>query len=127
MSLETQAPDPGGAIDYEAFQSQIPFQSYKRRFRRFAFPLTVGFMLWFLFVILLAAFAHDFMARPFLGLNVGLWLGLSQFVSTFAITTWYVSFANKTLDPATTELRAELQTLEAEAVTADNGTEVGNR
>lgn len=101
-------------IDYEKFQAKPEFQAYKSRFRRFVFPLTAAFMLWFLLFVLLGAYAHDFMARPLLGMNVGLWLGLSQFATTFAITMWYVSFANKKLDPATEALRAELEQLERE-------------
>ncbi|WP_425489989.1 DUF485 domain-containing protein [Leucobacter denitrificans] len=76
------------------------------------FPLTAAFMLWFLGFVLLGAYAHEFMATPLMGLNVGMWLGLLQFVSTFAITMWYVSFANKRLDPLTAELRAELEARE---------------
>lgn len=101
-------------IDYVAFQSRPEFQAYKQRFRRFVFPMTVLFMAWFFLLVFLAAYAHEFMARPFLGLNVGLWLGLGQFVSTFAITTWYVSFANRSLDPQTAGLRKELELLEAD-------------
>lgn len=99
-------------IDYEAFQASADFQNLKGRFRRFVFPLTIAFMAWFLAYALLAAFAHDLMAIPLLGMNVGLWLGLLQFVSTFAITMTYVSFANKRLDPVTTQLRAELERIE---------------
>ena len=32
-------------------------------------------------------------------INVGLIFGLLQFVSTFAITAWYVTFADRRLDP----------------------------
>ena len=99
-------------IDYEAFQARPEFQDYKRRFRRFVFPVTVAFMLWFLGYVVLAAYAHDFMAQPLFGMNVGLVLGLAQFVTTFGITMWYVSFANRNLDPATTKLRVELEALE---------------
>ncbi len=112
MSTDSRALDESAPIDYEAFQSRPEFQEYKHRFRRFVFPLAVAFMLWFLLYVVLAAYAHDFMARPLLGLNVGLWLGLAQFVTTFAITMWYVSFANKRLDPATVALRAELESIE---------------
>ena len=101
-------------IDYEAFQASPEFQAYKKRFRRFVFPVAVAFMIWFLGYVLLAAYAHDFMAQPLFGMNVGLVLGLAQFVTTFGITMWYVSFANRKLDPATTSLRADLETLEAQ-------------
>jgi len=50
------------------------------------------------------------MARPVLGsINLGLVLGLGQFVTTFAITIWYVAFSNRVLDPLGAELRAELE------------------
>lgn len=114
---------PDTAIDYEAFQAQPEFQELKSRFRRFTFPLAVAFIVWFLGFVLLGAYNHAFMAQPLLGMNVGLWLGLAQFVTTFGITMWYVSFANRRLDPASTALRAELEALAAagEAPTAAQG------
>ena len=33
-------------------------------------------------------------------------------MTTFAITTWYVSFANRQLDPIADEIRAELSAKE---------------
>ncbi|QIM18899.1 DUF485 domain-containing protein [Leucobacter coleopterorum] len=104
--------EPTHPIDYEAFQARPEFQAYKRRFRRFVFPVAAAFMVWFLGYVVLAAYAHDFMAQPLFGMNVGLVLGLAQFVTTFGITMWYVWFANRHLDPASTELRAKLELLE---------------
>ncbi|RAD00875.1 DUF485 domain-containing protein, partial [Burkholderia multivorans] len=49
-------------------------------------------------------------------INVGLVLGLLQFVTTFAITMFYVSFANKKLDPPATAIRERLEQ-ESEGVT----------
>ncbi|MGW9021006.1 DUF485 domain-containing protein [Leucobacter chromiiresistens] len=112
----TESADPHDAqrdrIDYVAFQARPEFYELKHRFRRFVFPLAAAFMLWFLLYVVLAAFAHDFMATPMLGMNVGLWFGLAQFVTTFAITMAYVRFANRRLDPRTTALRAELEAME---------------
>lgn len=99
-------------IDYVAFRDRPEFHELKHRFRRFVFPLAIAFMLWFLLYVVLAAFAHEFMATPLLGMNVGLWFGLAQFVTTFAITMAYVRFANRRLDPRTTALRADLEALE---------------
>jgi uncharacterized membrane protein (DUF485 family) len=45
-------------------------------------------------------------------INVGLLFGLGQFVSTFAITTWYVMYANRKLDPIAEDIRGELETTE---------------
>lgn len=98
-------------VDYVAVQRSQEFQELKNRFRRFVFPLSVAFLVWFLLYVLLAAYAHDFMARPLLGnINVGIVLGLGQFVSTFIITMLYVRFAGRRLDPISTSIRADLET-----------------
>ena len=39
----------------------------------------------------------------------GLVLGLLQFVSTFAITTWYVRFAGRRIDPAAADIRERIE------------------
>lgn len=121
MSHDTSAPDSEHQIDYEAFQASPEFQAMKHRFRSFVFPLAIAFMVWFLGYVVLAAYAHEFMAQPLLGMNVGLWLGLAQFVTTFGITMWYVSYANKRLDPMTLALRIELESVAAG--TSASGTE----
>ena len=60
--------------------------------------------------MLLGAFAHDFMATKVIGnINVGLLLGLGQFVTTFVITGLYVRFANKELDPRAEAIRTKLE------------------
>jgi uncharacterized membrane protein (DUF485 family) len=41
-------------------------------------------------------------------ITVGLVLGLLQFVSTFVITTLYVRFARRAVDPAAAEIRARM-------------------
>lgn len=111
------------SIDYEEFRESPEFQQLKRRYRRFVFPLAVAFMVWFLGYVLLAAFAHDLMATPIPGfVNLGMLLGLAQFVTTFAITMWYVSFANRRLDPVTTQLRAELESREASQPSSEGET-----
>jgi len=72
--------------------------------------VAVAFLVWYFAYVLLAAYAHEFMATPVIGnINVGLLLGLGQFVTTFAITTWYVSWANRKLDPLAEEIRADLE------------------
>ncbi len=42
-------------------------------------------------------------------ITVALVFGLLQFVSTFAITWWYVRFADRRLDPLAEQLRSELE------------------
>ena len=60
--------------------------------------------------VLLADYAVGFMSTKLWGnINVGLVLGLLQFVSTFGITGWYVHYSNRKLDPIATEIRNEIE------------------
>lgn len=109
--MNEQNPPAGtGAIDYIAVEESPRFRTLKRTQRSFIFPLAAFFLIWYFVYVILAAFAHDFMSQRVWGdITVGLLLGLGQFVTTFAITMWYVSFANRKLDPIATEIREELE------------------
>ncbi|MCW4386490.1 DUF485 domain-containing protein [Salinibacterium sp. SYSU T00001] len=103
-------------IDFEKVEASPPFHDLKKRHRAFVWPLTGAFLVWYFAYVLLASYAPDFMATPVWGnINIGLLLGLGQFVTTFAITTWYVSFANRRLDPLAAEIRADLEAQEGVA------------
>jgi len=103
-------------VDYQEVEASENFRQLKRRHRGFVFPLAVAFLLWYFAYVLLADYAHEFMSTPVWGnINVGLLLGLGQFVTTFAITTWYVSFANRRLDPVADEIRGQLTAADAAA------------
>ena len=96
--------------DFQTTEQSERFQTLKKRHRGFVFPVAVGFLVWYFVYVLLAAYAHDFMATPVFGnVNVGLLFGLGQFVTTFAITTAYVIYANRKLDPLAEEIRADLE------------------
>ena len=100
---------PSGAR-FLAAQASPEFQELRSKLRRFVFPMTAFFLLWYALYVLLGAFAHDFMAIKVIGnINVGLLLGLGQFVTTFAITGIYVRFANRELDPRAAAIRVELE------------------
>src|SRR5579884_3654138 len=69
--------------DYATIRSGAEFVLLRRRLRWFVFPMSALFMIWYMTFVLLAAYAHGFMSTPVLGLvNVGMLLGLAQFVST---------------------------------------------
>lgn len=86
------------------------FIALRTRLRRFVFPMTAFFLAWYFLYVLLAAFAPQFMAVPVVGhVNIGLIFGLLQFASTFAITTAYVRFANRHLDPVSTRIREQVE------------------
>ena len=96
--------------EYAQAQASPEFVELKRRFRRFAFPMTVAFLAWYLLYVLLSTYAPGFMATPVFGnVNLGILLGLAQFVSTFAITHLYVAHANKRTDPISDEMRERLE------------------
>jgi uncharacterized membrane protein (DUF485 family) len=94
---------------YEQAQASPEFQALRRRLRRFVFPMSALFLVWYLAYVLLASYARPFMAIKLVGnFNVGLALGLLQFVSTFVITTLYVRFARRAVDPAAAEIRRRM-------------------
>ena len=95
---------------YEQVQDSAEFADLRARLRRFVFPMSAAFLVWYLAYVLLASYARDFMAIKLVGnINVGLVIGLLQFVSTFLITTLYVNYANKHLDPAAARLRERVE------------------
>jgi uncharacterized membrane protein (DUF485 family) len=96
--------------EYLAAQNSPEFIDLKRRFRAFAFPMTFAFFTWYLLYVLLSTYAPDLMATEVFGnVNLGLLLGLAQFVTTFAITHLYVAHANKRTDPIADEMRNRLE------------------
>ncbi len=102
--------DRYGRTVYEEVQDSAEFADLRSRLRRFVFPMSAAFLLWYLLYVLLASYARDFMAIKVLGnINVGLVIGLLQFVSTFLITTLYVNYANRHLDPAAARLRERIE------------------
>jgi uncharacterized membrane protein (DUF485 family) len=95
---------------YQQVQKTDEFVDLRHRLRRFVFPMSVGFLLWYLAYVLLASYAPDFMAIKLVGnINVGLLIGLLQFVSTFVITAIYVRYANNHLDPAAARIREKVE------------------
>lgn len=103
------APTPSGQQFLDT-QASPEFQELRSRLRRFVFPMTAIFLIWYGIYVLLGAFAHDFMATPVFGnVNVGLLLGIGQFLSTFVITGLYVRFANRELDPRAAAIREEFE------------------
>ncbi|RZT83321.1 uncharacterized membrane protein (DUF485 family) [Pseudonocardia sediminis] len=96
---------PTGTI-YQQVQATPEFREFRGRLRRYVFPMTVVFLVWYLAYVLLASYAPEFMSIRVVGnINVGLLIGLGQFVSTFVITQLYVRFAEREIDPAATRLR----------------------
>ena len=91
---------------YTSIQDTPEFAELRSRFRRFVFPMTGLFLVWYFVYVLLSSYAPDFMAHKLFGnITTGLVLGLGQFVSTFAITMIYVRWADRRLDPDADRMR----------------------
>nr|WP_181143760.1 DUF485 domain-containing protein [Streptomyces cinnamoneus] len=100
---------------YREVQRSAAFREVRGRYRRFVFPATVAFLLWYLAYVLAATLAPEVMARPVMGaLNVAMLAGLAQFASTFLLTWAYARHARLRRDPAAMELRwaVTLETLQ---------------
>lgn len=101
--------------DFLELQHSEEFADLRRRFRKFVFPMTALFLVWYFLYVLLAAFAHGFMSHKVFGnVNVGLLLGLGQFVSTFVITMLYARWADREFDPRAEALRARIERTSAD-------------
>lgn len=124
-ALHTAEATSTDAVDFAAIQATPRFQKLRKRHRNFVFPVLIACLAWYLAYVLLAAYAPAFMATPVFGsVNIGLLLGLAQIVTTFAVTTWYVTFANRELDPIASEIRneAEAAIAASESATASAST-----
>lgn len=106
----SQTIDEPPQTPYQAVQASPEFQALRSRFRRFVFPMTALFLVWYFVYVLLADYAHGFMATKVWGnITVGLLFGLGQFVSTFVITMVYARWANDRQDPVAARLRTAIE------------------
>jgi uncharacterized membrane protein (DUF485 family) len=95
---------------YLAVQRSAEFQDLRSRYRRWVIPVTVVSIAWYFLYVFLAAYAVDFMGTKLFGnINIGLVLGLAQFATTFGVTSAYVRYADRTLDPRSAKIREEME------------------
>lgn len=93
-----------------AVQDSAEFVELRRVFRRFAFPMTVVFLGWYLLYVIASGWARDFMGHELLGnINVGYVFGLLQFVSTFLIAWLYERYMETKVDPLAARVRDRLE------------------
>lgn len=93
---------------YDRLAETTEFAELRRRYRGFAFPATVAFLLWYLLYVILCNWAGDFMGHKLVGnINVALVFGLLQFATTFALAWVYSSYSTRKLDPLARQLNEE--------------------
>lgn len=96
--------------EFVEMRDSSQFSKLRGTYRKFTFPMTVAFFVWYVLYVLAAVFAPDFMAIELGGgWNVGLIFGLAQFLTTFIITYIYVNYANKNIEPQSAAIRQELE------------------
>jgi len=91
---------------WENMQTSPEFQDLKRKFRGFAFPLTVAFLAWYFLYVVLTAFAREWVSTPVIGnINIAFVLGVLQFATTFLIMWLYERHSSHSLDGPSDALR----------------------
>ncbi|SER24174.1 DUF485 domain-containing protein [Microlunatus flavus] len=115
MARTRRRPSTGqqGKSDEQAYADLAAdpgFAELRRRYRRFAVPATVAFLVWYVTYVVCNNWARGFMDTPVVGhINVAVVFGLLQFVSTFVIAALYSRHASRELDPVSTPLRERFE------------------
>lgn len=118
--MATEAPPPQSGTDpsptqpttdqFAEVQQSAEFGELRRAHRSFAFPLTIGFIAWYLLYVLLSNYAGGFMGTKLFGnINVALVFGLAQFLTTFLIAWFYSRHATRTLDPKAAVIKSRME------------------
>ena len=108
--MTTEVPSESSTERYQAVQHSEDFQRLRTKLRKFIFPMTVAFFLWYALYVLLSAYARDFMGVKIVGnINVALLFGLLQFASTFLIAWYYARYASRELDPIADSIRNKME------------------
>ncbi|MEA5153294.1 DUF485 domain-containing protein [Raineyella sp.] len=95
---------------YREVEKSAEFVELRKRFRSFAFPMTVAFLVWYFIYVLLSVYAVGWMSTRIAGnITIGLLISFLQFVTTFLITWLYIRHANRSLDPLSAQLKTDLE------------------
>jgi uncharacterized membrane protein (DUF485 family) len=108
-------PPPTGSAA-EAVGQDPDLEELQRRHRGFVFPATLFTLVFYMALILAAAYAPGFMSKKVVGaINVAYLFALAQFVMTFVIAYLYTRFARTKFDPLQRELLAKLHARQGDA------------
>ncbi|MFI6097961.1 DUF485 domain-containing protein [Lentzea sp. NPDC051213] len=92
--------DSNGKPNFELIRQTEEFRTLRRRLTTFIFPMSALFLASYLTFVLLSAYAKDFVSTKVIGvINLGILLGLGQFVTSIIITLSYARYAKRRLDP----------------------------
>jgi len=92
--------DSNGNPNFALIRQTDEFRTLRRHLMLFIFPMTALFLASYLTFVLLSAYAKDFVSTKVIGvINLGILLGLGQFVTSIIITLGYARYAKQKLDP----------------------------
>jgi len=95
---------------YVAVYDSAQFTTLRRRSNSFVAWASAAFYGWWLLVILLAAFVPQFFRQKLVGpINVGLLAILISFLLVTVVSTLWLRYADKRLDPLSEQIRADLE------------------
>ncbi|HMA46763.1 MAG TPA: DUF485 domain-containing protein [Frankiaceae bacterium] len=107
--VATDAEDPAAASAAAGVRTDELLAELRGRHRRFSFPMTVVFLVWYMLLIVTAAYSPGFFGDKVYGnVNVGLLFAFSQFLMTFLVAFLYRQYAKSRLDPVAAEIRDEV-------------------
>lgn len=109
--VHTEKPHAAPTTDsFVAVSQTQEYEDLRSTFRKFAFPMTIAGLVSYFTYVLLSIYAPAFMATPLLGaLNVGMTMGLFQFLVVYVWTYLYVNFMNRRVDPTSNALKTQLE------------------
>lgn len=111
LSAECQRREASTA-EFVAVADSAEYRELRSTFVNFAFSMTIAALIAYFTYVVLSIYAVDFMSQPFLGLkgtNLGIVIGLAQFVIVWVWTAIYVRFTAKRIDPRSDALKATLE------------------
>jgi uncharacterized membrane protein (DUF485 family) len=95
---------------YVAARDSADYQRLRKSFTNFAFPIVITVLVWYFAYVLMSTYAVGIMKTPgWGGLNLGFWLSLVQFPTTWLATWFYVSYMSRKIDPIAVRIRTELE------------------
>jgi uncharacterized membrane protein (DUF485 family) len=96
--------------DYAAIHDDPEYIAVKRRLKLFIFPVGLLFLAWYFVYVLLSDYDSAFMSQKVFGaVNMGLILGVLQFVSTGVLTILYGRYTKKHIDPRIEKIREQVR------------------
>lgn len=107
--IDKSAARPAGPPDYLEIAQRPEFHELRTRLRRFVFPMSAAFLIWYLGYVVLAAYLPEFMSIRLLGeINIGLVMGVGQFATTILIIALYLRYAARHIDPRVRALHRDV-------------------